>query len=222
MKIIAINGSPRKHYNTATLLQNALQGAISKGSEAELFHLYDIKFKGCTSCFACKRKGNKIAGGVCAMQDELTPILEKIVSADALLIGSPIYLGDVTGAVRSFIERLIFPSISYELNSVSPFKGKLNSGFIYTMGVSRETLDKVNYSSIFSANAKLLTLLNGISEFLYAPDMYQFDDYSEYDASVFNELHKRAVREKQFPIDLKNAYELGAKLAGLSYSQNNN
>ncbi len=51
MKVIAINGSPRKRWNTATLLEKALEGAASQGAETELIHLYDIDFKGCTSCF---------------------------------------------------------------------------------------------------------------------------------------------------------------------------
>ncbi|XWX63056.1 flavodoxin family protein [Desulfitobacterium sp. AusDCA] len=48
MKVIAINGSPRKNKNTATLLNKALEGA-----ETELIHLYDLNYKGCVSCFAC-------------------------------------------------------------------------------------------------------------------------------------------------------------------------
>ncbi|MCO5381118.1 MAG: flavodoxin family protein [Methanosarcina barkeri] len=57
MKVIAINGSPRKKWNTATLLEKALEGAVSEGAETEIIHLYDLNFKGCTSCFACKLKG---------------------------------------------------------------------------------------------------------------------------------------------------------------------
>ena len=51
MEVIAFNGSPRKAWNTATLLEKALQGAASKGAVTELIHLYDLDFKGCRSCF---------------------------------------------------------------------------------------------------------------------------------------------------------------------------
>ena len=54
MNIIAINGSPRKEDNTATLLNKALEGAASNGAETEIIHLYDFTYKGCKSCFACK------------------------------------------------------------------------------------------------------------------------------------------------------------------------
>jgi len=59
MKVMAINGSPRKEWNTATLLENALEGAASQGAETELVHLYDLNFKGCKSCFECKTRGGE-------------------------------------------------------------------------------------------------------------------------------------------------------------------
>ncbi|MDQ1253622.1 MAG: hypothetical protein QG646_2808 [Euryarchaeota archaeon] len=51
MKVIAVNGSPRKKWNTATLLEKALEGAASEGAETELIHLYDFNFKGEKRCF---------------------------------------------------------------------------------------------------------------------------------------------------------------------------
>jgi len=62
MKIIGINGSPRKAWNTAILLNKAMEGAASKGAETELIQLYDLNYKGCTSCFACKIKNGKSYG----------------------------------------------------------------------------------------------------------------------------------------------------------------
>ncbi|MDR2137612.1 MAG: flavodoxin family protein, partial [Synergistaceae bacterium] len=75
-KVIAVNGSPRKTWNTATLLRHATEGAASKGAETKLVHLYDIDFKGCVSCFACKRKEGKSRG--CALNDGLKPLLDEI------------------------------------------------------------------------------------------------------------------------------------------------
>ena len=123
MKVIAVNGSPRKTWNTATLLQKALDGAKSVGADTELVHLYDLNFKGCTSCFACKRKDGKFIGR-CAMQDGLTSLLEKIRECDVLLLGSPIYFGNVTGEMRSFLERLLFSAMTYNVGHGSVFTGK--------------------------------------------------------------------------------------------------
>ena len=77
MKVMAFNGSPRKKWNTATLLENALEGAASQGAKTELIHLYDLNFKGCISCFACKTKGGK-SYGRCAVDDDLAPVLRNI------------------------------------------------------------------------------------------------------------------------------------------------
>jgi hypothetical protein len=71
MKVIAFNGSPRKDWNTAALLGKALEGAASQGAETELFHLYDLNYKGCVSCFACKTRNGK-SYGRCAVKDDLT------------------------------------------------------------------------------------------------------------------------------------------------------
>ena len=89
-KIIAINGSPRRNGNTAELLQHALRGASDAGAETELVHLYSLKFTGCLSCFYCKRKD--VAHGVCAVKDDLAPVLERVRQADALIMGTPIYV----------------------------------------------------------------------------------------------------------------------------------
>lgn len=134
MKVMAINGSPRKNKNTATLLTKALEGASSCGAETELIHLYDQNYKGCVSCFACKLKNGK-SYGKCALKDDLTPILEKVSNANAIIFGSPIYLHSVTGAMRSFLERLIFQYLVYDTNHSSLFKRKIPAGFIYTMNV---------------------------------------------------------------------------------------
>jgi multimeric flavodoxin WrbA len=73
MKVLAFNGSPREHWNTAQLLGKALEGAASQGAETQLVHLYEIDFKGCTSCFSCKiRRARPVP---CCFKDPLTPFL---------------------------------------------------------------------------------------------------------------------------------------------------
>src|SRR5208283_4734894 len=91
MEVIALNGSPRKTWNTATLLEKALEGAASQGAKTKLVHLYDFDFKGCRSCFGCKTKGGP-SYGRCAVKDDLTPILNEIESVSAIVLGSPIYI----------------------------------------------------------------------------------------------------------------------------------
>lgn len=214
MKVIAVNGSPRKNWNTDTLLKEALEGAKSVGAQTEVIHLYDLNFKGCISCFACKRKKSKHAGH-CAMKDDLTNVLDKILESDVLLLGSPIYFGNVTGLMRSFLERLLFSNLSYNEGHPSIFQGKLSSGFIYTMNVPEEFLKQVNYDALFQQNINLLQRFNGTSEFMISTDTYQFEDYSKYEASMFDEKHKSQVKAEQFPIDCQKAFDMGVRLASI-------
>lgn len=211
MKVISVNGSPRKMWNTATLLQKALDGAKSKGADTELIHLYDLNFKGCTSCFACKRKSSMYIGH-CAKKDDLSDVLEKISECDVLILGSPIYLSNISGAMQSFLERLLFSNITYS-GQGSVFKGKVSSGFIYTMGISEDFMKKNNYEDIFRRNQGFLKILNGNSEYLFSTDTYQFDDYSKYEAAMWDEKHKAQVKTEQFPMDCQKAFDMGARLA---------
>ncbi|MDD2466564.1 MAG: flavodoxin family protein [Desulfobulbus sp.] len=113
MNVLAINGSPRKKWNPATLLEKNLEGAASQEAKTELIQLYDLNYKNCTSCFACKIVDGP-SNGRCAMKDELRPVLEKIeTEVDVLLLDSPIYFGRMSGKMRSFLERLFFASLIY-------------------------------------------------------------------------------------------------------------
>ncbi|WP_411676897.1 flavodoxin family protein [Caproicibacter sp.] len=212
MKVIAVNGSPRRNRNTATLLQKAIDGANSIGAETELIHLYDLQFSGCTSCFACKRKSSRFVGH-CAMKDDLSDCLEKILKCNVLLLGSPIYLNRITGEMSCFLERLLFPNFSYNVDNQTIFKGKIASGFIYTMNVTEETMKHRSYETIFQQNQQALKVLGGTSEILIANDTYQFDDYSKYEASKYDEKHKAQVRAEQFPTTCQKAFNMGARLS---------
>jgi len=212
MNVLAINGSPRKNWNTATLLTQALEGAASQGAETDLVHLYDLSFKGCKSCFACKLKDGR-SYGKCALQDDLTPILEKIDNADALILGSPIYWGNVTGEMRSFMERAAFPYSVYDENHTSLFKKKIPLGFIYTMNVDEQALKEWSYDSVLKATEDHFGRIFGTTETLYVTDTYQFNDYSKYVVTLFDEAHKAKRRKEHFPKDCQKSFEMGARLA---------
>jgi multimeric flavodoxin WrbA len=210
MRVIAINGSPRKKWNTATMLEKALEGAASEGAETEIIHLYDFNFKGCTSCFACKLKDGK-SYGKCAMKDELTHVLEKLKDADAVILGSPIYLGNSTGEMRSFMERFIFPYLVYSENPRSLYPKNIPVGYIYTMGINMERLDSFGISKLIELNEMLATRIFGYSESLCSTDTYQFDDYSKYVAPMFDPVAKAKRREEVFPLDCEKAFEMGKR-----------
>jgi len=212
MRIIAFNGSPRKEWNTAILLKKALEGASSQGAETELIHLYDLNYKGCISCFACKEKGGK-SYGKCAVKDALKPIFKKIEESDAIIFGSPVYLATVSGEMQSFMERLIFPYIKYSDPPESLFPKKIAAGFIYTMGVSEKAMNEFGYNQRFASIDRLLKIIFGSSEMLLCFDTYQFADYAKVTAPRFNPEEKLKRREEVFPLDCKKAFDLGVRFA---------
>jgi len=212
VKVIAINGSSRKKWNTATLLEKALEGAASQGAETELVHLYDLDFKGCMSCFACKLKGGK-SYGKCAMIDGLTPVLEKLADANAFLLGSPVYFGTVTGEMKSCMERLLFPYLTYTRPPGSLFARKIPTAFIYTMNVSEEQMKEYHYPVHIGLNENLLSRTFGQAESLCSFETLQFEDYDKVVFSYFDPEERRERRRTVFPEDCRKAFTLGASLA---------
>lgn len=214
MKIISFNGSPRKNENTASLLKKALEGAASNGAETELVNLYDLNFKGCVSCFACKLKGGK-SYGKCAKKDELEPLLKKVEEADAIILGSPIYFGNVSGEMRSLMERLLFPYLVYSnAESRTLFSRSIKVGFIYTMNVSEEILKAIKYHELFANYERTFKrIFKGEVETLCSTDTYQFEDYSKYVADMFDVEEKLKRHKEVFPVDLEKAYEMGVSFA---------
>jgi multimeric flavodoxin WrbA len=99
MKVIGIVGSPRKGGNTDTLVRQALTGAHAAGAETAVIYLNDMVFQDCQGCGYCK------GTNVCRLKDDMYPVYEDLISADGLVIGSPVYFGQMTGNTKSFIDR---------------------------------------------------------------------------------------------------------------------
>jgi multimeric flavodoxin WrbA len=215
MRVLAFNGSPRKQWNTATLLGKALEGAASQGAETDLVHLYDLSYTGCRSCFACKTRNGK-SHGRCAAQDDLTPALRKTEGADAIILGSPIYFGTVSGMTKSFMERLTFPYVTYTDPPQSLFPRKIRTAVIYTMNVSEAQMKEYGYGAHIALNERVLRTVFGASEWLCSCDTYQFEDYSKMVAPRFDAEKKAKRRAEIFPEDCQKAFALGARIATAS------
>lgn len=213
-KIYAINGSPRKNKNTATLLDKVLEGAKKSDQNilTERIDLYGLKYTGCISCFACKRKGGA-SYGKCAVRDDLYEVLEKLRDADALVFGSPIYYRTITGQLHSFYERFFFPYMQYKHGYPNLVQKKIPTACIYTMNVKKEEmladgyLEYMKLFEIFLENYFQKPLI------LHSFNTYQFDDYSKYVCEVFSEEEKAAWREEHFPKDCQKAVNIGEELA---------
>ena len=212
MKIMAFNGSPRKLWNTAAMLEKALEGGASQGAETELIHLYDLDFKGCISCFACKTKDGKYYSS-CAVKDDLSPFLKKIVETDAIILGSPMYFHSVTGEMRTFMERLLYPYVEYSDPFNTLYPKIINAGFIYTMNCSEEQIKERGYDRYFAQNEASLKMVFGKAETIYSCETLQFEDYAKVVSSRFDPV-KRLERHKEvFPKDCQKAFEMGVRFA---------
>lgn len=216
MTFFAVNGSGRKDGNTAELLNESLKGikSVISNAEVETINLYDIPFNGCKSCFACK-KINGRHYGKCVYKDDFKPILEKVVYADGIILGSPVYFGDVSGNMRSFLERFIFPFFVYDKQGTSLAPKRMPLGCIYTMNVTKEAACEMEYEHFFSKNEAVLENIFSKPLNLYSYDTYQFD-YSKYKMEIFTEKHKAQVRREQFPKDLEAAFNMGVEIANKS------
>ncbi len=213
MNALAINGSPRKNGNTATLLNKTLEGTASQGCETELIHLYDLNFKGCDGCNRCKLINGK-SNGKCAQNDELSPILKKVYETDILILGSPVYLGAATGELRCFMERLIYPRL------MSKSQKNILTGFIYTMAAN-ETQAKergiINCLRIIETPMKFARLET--IESLFVHNAIQFAEVSKYFSKISDPSHFKEFEEKiklyneEFPITCEKAFNMGKKLA---------
>ncbi len=215
MKIAIINGSPRKTGNTATLLKECQRGAQEAGATCDLLNLYSLDYKGCTSCFQCKRIDGK-SYGVRAMQDELTPFLSQLESYDGLIIGSPMYFGSETGETRSFIERTLFPYLTYTPDYGSIFPKKIPTAMLYTMGVKEENLEAMGYPAVMERARSYIARILGTCELFYSTDTWQFSDYSKYLSTAFDPEAKAQRRAEVFPEDCRKAAELGARIVSLA------
>ncbi|MDE5876155.1 MAG: flavodoxin family protein [Muribaculaceae bacterium] len=215
MKVLGINGSARKGWNTQTLVKKALEGAAFMGAETELIELYAEPLKGCLECFACKRKGNK-TGGICAIRDNMRPLLEKAHDADVVIIGSPNFFGYPSAMVRAFIERFLFPLSTYMVKDGQHVKllgdRVIPAGMIFTMNADKTFFDHGGYAATLGSTTQSLQYVLGYAEEYNSFNTLQFKDYSQMEANMFDPADKKHQHEVQFPIDEQKCFEMGQRL----------
>lgn len=207
--VLGINGSPRKEWNTAQLLESALSGAADGGAQTELVHLCDLSYTGCMSCFSCKRK-DSMDFGHCILQDDAAELIERIYQADAVVFGQPIYHWDVPGRTRNLFERIWFPSFMYQKDrTIVARRGKGQVGLIYTCNV--EDPSKLAYVEKTNTDS-FRRYFQGEPMVLWATDTMQFEDYSLMVGNQFDPIHKKQRHMEHFPKDLKQAFRMGKAL----------
>jgi multimeric flavodoxin WrbA len=99
MKILAISCSPQKHGNTETLLDEALKGAQQEGVDVELYSVSGKTIQPCDSCRTCWK-----AGG-CHIQDDMQELYKKLLEANGIIFGTPIYLYSLNAQAKTIMDR---------------------------------------------------------------------------------------------------------------------
>ncbi len=147
MKVIALNGSPKPKGNTYLALKTVCDELAKKEIDTEILHIGNMDIKGCIACGRCK-------DGYCQFNDNnMNEMVEKIYTADGILLGSPVYYSGVAGTMKCFLDRLFYPS-----------KGKMRLKVGASIAVPRRSgglpaFDQLNYYFL-------------ISEMVIAPSFY--------------------------------------------------
>ena len=100
MRVIGINGSSRKDGNTAIIIGKVFDALNKEGIETELIQLADYEIQPCRGCFACKGRGKCVFA-----KDSFAEIFSRMVEADGIILGSPVYSADVSAKMKAFLER---------------------------------------------------------------------------------------------------------------------
>lgn len=204
-KIIALNGSGRKHGNSATMLDAFLEGvsSVSKNLEIERVDLFDLEYKGCRGCHGCEMKGRKGIG--CVQRDGATELLARMRVANGMVFATPIFFWELSAQLRALLERYIYPGpLNHHQDIVAiytMFQPEEVSRIWFTphaKAIRTETMDflrDVTYTEVIVNQTQMWE--TGKSD--------RFINIKPTFAARFEELH-----ERQWPKDLSRGREAGA------------
>ncbi|MBN2526137.1 MAG: flavodoxin family protein [Deltaproteobacteria bacterium] len=100
-KVVAFNGSPNREGNTGFMIRQLFDSLSAEGIDTEMIQLADKKIRGCKACFKCMENANK----KCAINDDVNDCIEKMIEADAIVLGTPTYFADVSTEIKALIDR---------------------------------------------------------------------------------------------------------------------
>ncbi|MEN6486143.1 MAG: flavodoxin family protein [Syntrophobacteraceae bacterium] len=142
MKIVCLLGSPRQKANSSMIAARFCETARKLGADIRTFRLNDLNFRGCQGCHACKTKLDR-----CALEDDLTEVLEAVRETDVLVLASPVYYWDVSAQVKAFLDR----TFSYLVPDfiTSPRKSRLAPGKKLVLILAQNNPDRSSFTHIF-------------------------------------------------------------------------
>ena len=205
MKIIGFSFSPRKNGNTEIMIREALNSAKENGAkETELIRFHNLKVAPCNGCWTCRTTGK------CKIKDDWQQIYDKLLEADGIILGSPVYWWDVTAQTKIFIDR------SCSFGSTRILRNKIG-GIIVVTGRAGNTLAFTTLATYI--NLTRMTLAGGAMGYAAQPGDIRDDKRGMAEAKALGRvvvrLAKRAARID--PTDqLEQEMEMPVRVPGLS------
>lgn len=158
-KVIIISSTPRKNGNSHRLCEEFKKGAIDSGNEAEIISLRENKINYCIGCYACKKTGK------CFQKDGMNEILEKMINADVLVFATPIYFYDISGQLKTFIDRTI------------PQYSNIRNKDLYFIVTCADGRKEAAYSAIETIKGFLACVSNvKLKDIIYGTGLYDIGD----------------------------------------------
>ena len=144
MKAVAINGSPRRGGNTEILLKKVLVPLAASGWETEFIQLGGASIRGCQACNQCFKKKNLR----CSQKDDFfNPCFEKMIAADAIILGSPTYFTDVSAEMKALVDRAGLVALA----NGGLFRGKIGAAVVAVRrGGGTHAFDTMNHMFLMS------------------------------------------------------------------------
>ncbi len=158
-KIVCVLGSPRRDGNSESIARTFIKTAEELGAVSQSFYLNGLNFKGCQACMGCKTVAEE-----CTVKDDLYDVLAALKNADIILLASPIYFGQVSGQIKSFIDRMYaFLKPDFYTN---PVPSRLESGKKCVMILTQGDPTEHSYDDVFNNYA-------GFFERLFSFEMHK-------------------------------------------------
>ena len=149
VQIFALNASPRRDGNTAWAARQILEGAKAQGAGARVYHSSRLDIKPCRGCFGCK-KGDR----GCIVKDDMQGLYKPILQADALVLATPVYMGQVSAQLKLFIDRL-FPIFSPRFSPYFKEDTRKKLLLVFTQG----NPDRDKFSAYYDYTKRMFELL---------------------------------------------------------------
>ncbi|MFW5769115.1 MAG: flavodoxin family protein [Spirochaetota bacterium] len=155
VRILGINGSPKRKGSTRTLMEWVLEGCREAGAETELINITDYRIEYCIGCHRCLKEGS------CFLSDEYGAVFEKLMGADGIVVGSPVYEGMPTAQLKTLLDRMTLLNLYAATFSDKLSVGVATSGIAPPRGTARTAAGMFG-SVVGIIGAKTATLKGGM------------------------------------------------------------